>query len=59
LNPAGLPPDSRRISPMNLTSSMGVENAEWLAGEMQSSPMGTPLVSAISRDTFAAGSTPP
>jgi hypothetical protein len=54
-----LAPDKRRISPTNLTSSMGVENAEWLDGEMQSFPSGTPRVSAISRDTLAAGSTPP
>ena len=59
LKPAGLPPDNRRISPMNFTSSMGVENAEWLDGEMQSFPSGTPRVAAISRYTLAAGSTPP
>src|SRR5947208_2535486 len=47
LKPAGLPPDSRRISPMKLTSSMGVEKTEWLDGEMQSFPMGTPRASAI------------
>ena len=35
------------------------ERHEWLDGEMQSFPSGTPRVSAISRDTLAAGSTPP
>ena len=59
LNPAGLPPDSRRISAMNCIISIGVENAEWPDGEMQSMPRGTPRVSAISSDTLAAGSTPP
>ncbi len=59
LNPAGLPPDSRRISPMKVTISRGVENAPWVAGEMQSSPMATPLILDISSETFAAGSTPP
>ena len=59
LNPAGLPPDSRRISPMKATISRGVENARWVAGEMQSSPMATPLILEISSETLAAGSTPP
>ena len=59
LKPVGFPPDSRRISPMNFTSSMGVENTEWCDGEMQSLPIGTPRVWAISRETLAAGSTPP
>jgi len=34
----------RRISPMKPMSLMGVENTEWLDGEMQSFPMGTPRV---------------
>jgi hypothetical protein len=59
LNPAGLPPDRRRISPMNAIISTGVENTEWPDGEMQSQPIGTPRVTAISSDTLAAGSTPP
>ncbi len=36
-----------------------MEKAEWRAGEMQSSPRGTPRMCAISRVTLAAGSTPP
>ena len=44
---------------MNCIISIGVEKAEWRAGEMQSTPIGTPRASAISGDTFAAGSTPP
>ena len=59
LKPAGLPPDSRRISAMNCIISTGVEKAEWRDGEMQSSPIGTPRVSAISWLTLGAGSTPP
>ena len=59
LKPAGLPPERRRISPMKCIISIGVENAEWADGEMQSQPIGTPRVAAISADTFAAGSTPP
>ena len=59
LKPAGLPPDRRRISAMNCIICIGVENALWPGGEMQSSPMPTPLISEISGDTFAAGSTPP
>src|SRR5262249_39969091 len=59
LNPAGLPPDSRRISPMKRIISIGVAKAEWADGEMQSTPFGTPRVRAISSFTLAAGSTPP
>ena len=44
LKPAGLPPDSSRISAMNCIISIGVEKAEWRDGEMQSSPIGTPRV---------------
>src|SRR5260370_30574028 len=59
LNPAGLPPDSRRISPINSIISIGVENREWRDGDTQSWPLGTPRVRAISAETFAAGNTPP
>jgi hypothetical protein len=59
LKPAGLPPDSRRISAMKRIISTGVEKAEWRDGEMQSWPIGTPLVSEISSLTLGAGSTPP
>jgi hypothetical protein len=52
LNPAGLPPDSRRISPINSIISIGVENREWLDGDMQSWPIGTPRVRAISVETL-------
>ena len=38
---------------------VGVEKARCLAGEMQSSPIGTPRILEISSETFAAGSTPP
>ena len=44
LKPAGLPPDSRRIVAMNCIISTGVPNAEWLDGDMQSTPAGTPRV---------------
>ena len=44
---------------MNCIISIGVENALWRGGEMQSSPIATPRVAAISRLTLAAGSTPP
>ena len=44
---------------MNCSSPTGVENAECVAGDTQSCPMGTPRVAAISALTFAAGSTPP
>jgi len=59
LNPTGLPPDSVRSCVMKSIISSGVEKAEWRAGEMQSWPMGTPRVRAISSVTLAAGSTPP
>src|SRR6266853_3280891 len=59
LNPAGLPPDSRRISPMNSIIPTGVEKQEWLDGDMQSWPIGTPRVREISAETLAAGNTPP
>ena len=44
---------------MNAIISSGVEKALWLAGEMQSLPISTPRISAISGLTLAAGSTPP
>ena len=36
LKPVGLPPERSRSCAMNCKSPMGVENAEWLAGETQS-----------------------
>ena len=39
LNPAGLPPDSRHISPMNSIRPVKVEKHEWLDGEMQAKPL--------------------
>ena len=59
LKPVGLPPESFRIVAMNCIISIGVENAEWRDGEMQSTPSGTPRVAAISALTLAPGSTPP
>jgi hypothetical protein len=59
LKPAGLPPESWRISAMNFIISTGVEKAECWAGEMQSSPIGTPRVIEISWLTLGPGSTPP
>ena len=59
LNPVGLPPDSRRIVAMNCIISIGLENAECRDGEMQSTPTGTPRVTAISGLTLAPGKTPP
>jgi hypothetical protein len=59
LKPAGLPPESRRMVPMNCIISIGVEKAEWCDGEMQSTPIGTPRAAAISALTFTAGRTPP
>ena len=53
LNPVGLSPDSRRIVAMNCIISIGVENAECRAGDMQSTPTGTPRVTAISGLTLA------
>ena len=38
---------------------MGVENAEWEAGETQSTHGGTPRAAAISGVTLGPGSTPP
>ena len=55
LNPAGLPPDSRRIVAMNCIISIGLENAECRDGEMQSTPTGTPRVTAISGTDLGAG----
>jgi hypothetical protein len=52
--------DGLRLSfAMNSIISIGVENAECLAGETQSRPMGTSRMREISSVTFAAGSTPP
>ena len=59
LNPAGLPPDSRRISPMKRNHLHAGSKSRVAAGEMQSSPIGTPRIAAISSVTLAAGSTPP
>ena len=52
LKPTGLPPESCRSFSMNCTISMGVENALWRAGEMQSCPTGTSRAAAISGVTF-------
>ncbi len=41
LKPVGLPPERVRSRSTNRSSSMGVENAECRAGEMQSTPSGT------------------
>ena len=59
LKPTGLPPDSSRSAAMKCIISIGVEKAEWPAGEMQSTPCGTPRAAAISAVTLAPGSTPP
>ena len=59
LNPMGLPPESSRSRATNRISSRGVVNAEWLAGEMQVCPSGTPRAAAISAVTLEPGSTPP
>ncbi|MNY65571.1 hypothetical protein D3C86_2028580 [compost metagenome] len=59
LKPTGLPPDNSRRRATNCSSSTGVENAECLDGDTQSTPIGTPRVMEISALTFAAGSTPP
>ena len=40
---------------MNCIISIGVENAEWRDGEMQSTPSGTPRVAAISGADLGAG----
>src|SRR5690554_2883280 len=39
LKPTGLPPESSRNWSRNSNSSTGLEKAEWLAGDMQSSPI--------------------
>src|SRR5215467_12956316 len=59
LKPVGLPPERLLMLPMKCIISIGLEKAECRAGEMQSSPIGTPRAAAISILTFAAGSTPP
>ena len=56
--PTGSPVASAMRS-MNSMSSSTSPNAEWRAGLTQSSPSGTPRISAISGVTFAAGSMPP
>ncbi|MCY1462155.1 hypothetical protein D9M71_798970 [compost metagenome] len=59
LKPTGLPPASFRSRATNCISSRGVVKLECEAGEMQSTPRGTPRVAAISSVILAAGSTPP
>ncbi|MCY1332683.1 hypothetical protein D9M69_183790 [compost metagenome] len=59
LKPTGLPADSSRRRTMNCSSSSGVLNSLWQDGEMQSSPMGTPRVEAISAVTLCLGRMPP
>ena len=59
LIPVGLPPESSRRRETNSSSPAGVENDECRAGEMQSTPIGTPRALEISSVTFAPGSTPP
>ena len=59
LKPTGLPPDSSRSFSRNSRNSLGVENAEWLAGETTSLPASTPRASAISGVTFSPGRMPP
>ena len=59
LKPTGLPFDKLRSSWIKRHNSKGDLKAEWLAGDMQSSPKGTPRVSAISGVTLDAGNTPP
>ena len=59
LKPTGLPPESSRRRAMKAIISIGVEKALWRAGEMQSTPCGTPRVAAISAVTLAAGRMPP
>ncbi|MNE47862.1 hypothetical protein D3C80_1422880 [compost metagenome] len=59
LKPTGLPPDSSRNWAMNCIISIGVEKALWRDGEMQSSPMRMPRVSAISWVTLCLGRMPP
>ncbi|MOA12179.1 hypothetical protein D3C78_1321520 [compost metagenome] len=59
LKPTGLPPDSSRRRARNSSSSTGVANSLCRAGEMQSSPSGTPRVAAISAVTLCLGRMPP
>ena len=59
LKPTGLPPDRSRNCAMKCIISTGVPKAEWRAGEMQSTPIGTPRASEISGVTLGPGSTPP
>ncbi|MNP27554.1 hypothetical protein D3C76_1204720 [compost metagenome] len=59
MKPTGLPPDSSRSCWMKCIISIGVENALWRDGEMQSSPIRMPRVSAISRVTLCLGRIPP
>jgi len=59
LNPVGLPPESVRRRSTNRIISIGVENALWVAGEMQSTHGTTPRAAAISSVTLGPGSTPP
>src|SRR5215813_1062166 len=59
LKPTGLPPDKSRNCAMKCIISTGVLNAGWRAGEMQSTPIGTPRAFAISAVTLAPGNTPP
>jgi glutamate synthase domain-containing protein 2 len=53
------PPESERSFAMKSSISSGVANALCAAGEMQSTPSGTPRAAAISAVTLAPGSTPP
>jgi hypothetical protein len=59
LEARGLAARQLRSRAMNCIISTGVEKALWLAGEMQSTPLGTPRAAAISAVTLAPGSTPP
>ena len=58
LMPTGRPVSSASSSTKPSMQSTSV-NSEWRAGLMQSTPWRMPRVSAISRDTFGPGSTPP
>ena len=59
LKPTGLPLDFSLKREINSSISIGVLNAVCWLGEMQSSPIGTPLVMAISGVILAAGRMPP
>ena len=59
LKPVGLPPDSRRSSAMKCIISMGVENAECQAGEMQSCARRTPRMRGDLARHLGGGRTPP